>query len=331
MRPRLSAEGWLPSHRHRLESMLEGLATVAGRKVAVFDWDNTMMRGDIGDLALSVALGQEPERALPVDSPWLSDEARAHLSSAPVAARASVVAHVAYRGTLPDGRPAFAPEQTPAYRGTYGFMAQMLCSGRTDDDVRALGREALALGLRAAVGERMRVHGIEIEGFARLYAPMVELVAALEAVSVECFVVSASPQALVEAVAAEARIPAGRVVGVRFERDAEGRMTGRFARCGDEAPDAPVMSWKEGKRRWIRREIFGVADDAGPAGVEVRPVFGAGDSEGDLPMLDDATHLRLVLDREVACLRARALRDPEGWLLQPPFVDPRPAVAFSGG
>ena len=79
----------------------------------------------------------------------------------------------------------------------------------------------------------------------------------------------------VEAVAAEAQIPAARVLGVRFERDAEGRMTGRFARCGDEASDAPVMSWKEGKRRWIRREIFGMAGDAAPvarlAGVGTAP------------------------------------------------------------
>lgn len=324
MSPILRAPGWLPAHRARLEALLVRLAATEGRRIATFDWDQTMMRGDIGDLALARCLDVAPDHPLPPAVPHLVPAARRALDDAPPALRARLAAHVALRGALPDGTPAFAPAERPGYRATYGFLAQLVCHGRTEDEVRALGRAVFARAEAAPIGAPGDAAGVPIEGFARLHAPMVELAAALEAVGVEVHVVSASPQALVEAVAALAGIPASRVVGVRFERGADGRMTGTFARCGHEPPTHPVMSWGHGKRRWIERAILGLGptDEDAPSRAPVGlSVLAAGDSEGDLAMLEDAG-VRVVLDRGAPALAARVASDPDRWLAQPLFVAP---------
>ena len=48
----LREEGWLPHVRARIEALLHAPSR-GERRVAVLDWDNTMMRGDVGDLALA--------------------------------------------------------------------------------------------------------------------------------------------------------------------------------------------------------------------------------------------------------------------------------------
>ncbi|MDQ3034387.1 MAG: hypothetical protein M3Y87_18410, partial [Myxococcota bacterium] len=86
MSGRLHERGWLPENRARLERFLDELAARDERRVAVLDWDNTMIRGDIGDLVLAHML----ERELVLQPPgrdWsrlgaLTEAARAALSTA---------------------------------------------------------------------------------------------------------------------------------------------------------------------------------------------------------------------------------------------------------
>lgn len=175
------------------------------------------------------------------------------------------------------------------------------------------------------------IGGVKLDRYARLHQPMVELAHALEGVGVEVWFVSASAQAMVEAMARTIGLSPTRVIGVRMEYDSIGRRTTRFQACGEGALETPVMTWNEGKRAWIAKVIFGL-----PVGSQrhrqedpaLRPVFVAGDSDGDLAMLHDATRLRLVIDRRLAFDRQNpriirdALLDRTNWLVQPLFEPP---------
>jgi phosphoserine phosphatase len=196
----LREPGWSPSNRDRLERALEDLAARKGRRVAVFDWDNTMIRGDNGDLVLAHLLERD---ALACPDPsrlaLLTSEGRAALArGGREAARA--IAHLAWNGTTPEGAPGFTIPIAPRYRATYGFLAQVL-AGRTDEELREITREVWLAASRAEIGARGEVHGVEVERFARLHRPMIELGRALERAGVEVWVVSASLQPIVEVLA----------------------------------------------------------------------------------------------------------------------------------
>lgn len=349
MSPRLREEGWLPAHRARLESALADLARARGdgrRRVATFDWDNTMMRGDVGDLTLAHML----ERDLvlqPRDRDWsrlapLTEAARAALGGACDALAepgaplptsrapecAAVIAHVAWGGRTPAGDAAFTVPVGRFYKPTYAFMAQLLA--RHDEArVRAIARDAFGAASAAPVGRRALVGGVEVERFARLHRPMIELARALEEVGVEVWIVSASAQPIVEAIAESAGLRADRVIGVRLARGAGGVLESALEACGETGADGdegPVMTWLEGKRCWINRVIFELPPSRQRARQEdpaLRAVIAAGDSDGDVAMLEDATVIRVVLDRgQPALARAIAAGDPGSWLVQPLFVDP---------
>jgi hypothetical protein len=89
------------------------------------------------------------------------------------------------------------------------------------------------------------------------------------------------------------------------------------------------MTFREGKRCWINKVIFGVD---GPSALEPRPgrrqLFVAGDATTDLEMLLDASELRLVVDRHKPELMCHAWAGTGGeWLVQPMFVQPLPRRA----
>ncbi len=346
--------GWATENRTRLERMLDELSRRSGRRVAVFDWDNTMMRGDIGDLVLVSLLERSmvewPEEFVRSGRPTfehlelLTEAARHALEHAcgdavlrgePGRRRLAtadsecgrVLAHLAWNGMTPDGDSAFTRPLAPFYRATYGFMAQLIVANRTDEELReftrAIWRDASAAPIRSS----RPIGGIEIERYARLHLPMVELAHALERMGVEVWFVSASSQPMVEAMVESIGFSRTRVIGVRMEHDAHGRSTTRFEACGEGPLETPVMTWNEGKRAWISKIIFGLpvaSQRARQDDPSLRPVFAAGDSDGDLAMLQDATHARLVLDRQNPRVMCNALSDPSGWIVQPLFVNPMP-------
>ena len=57
-----------------------------------------------------------------------------------------------------------------------------------------------------------------------------------------------------------------------------------------------------------------------------RQVFAAGDSDTDVAFVQDATDLKLVIDRHRVALMCNAISNAGGrWLVQPMFFDPMPA------
>lgn len=124
-------------------------------------------------------------------------------------------------------------------------------------------------------------------------APLLEGLAAL---GLEPTLVSASPEPILRAAAAELGIPRERVLGMATDVDDEGRLLARV----------PSPTWGPGKVRALDERV-------GPA--PVRPLFAAGDSVagGDRPLLERA--LVRVAVRPQGVHKAAADVDDELWLL----------------
>ncbi len=312
--------------------------------VATLDWDNTMVRQDVGDLALFHALANDgllaPASWAAAD-PALSPAAVALLEGAcrdagapdrPLATAAhpdctDAILAIALEGALPDGTPAFGAPDTPSVRRTYLFSAR-LWRGQTPGQVRAAAEAAWRWGLRQPVGATVRLGTRTVPSWIRLQPPMVELVRTLQSRGVDVWIVSGSQQQLVEVAAVHAGIPRDRVLGAQLEADARGRLLPGLVPCG--ADGAERMPYGEGKRCVINRTVFRLPPElqAGVAPPPFRAVLAAGDSDGDLPMLQDATLVRLALDRGRPELMCRALRNEDGrWFVEPLFVEPLPPRA----
>lgn len=312
--------------------------------VATLDWDNTMVRPDIGDLALFYALANDrllaPTSWSTLD-PSLSPPAVARLEEAcrgagapgePLATATDpgctdVILSIYLEGQLPDGAVAFGQPDTPSIQRTYLFGAR-LWQGKTPSEVRDVAAAAWRWGTDQPVGATVRLGSRAVPSWIRLQPPMVDLVHALHSQGVEVWIVSASEQHLVEATAAHAGIPRERVLGVQMALDAHGRLSPALVPCGADGVER--MSFGEGKRCVINRTVFGIPPErqAELAAPLLRAVLAAGDSDGDVPMLQDATEVRLALDRNRSELMCRALFNEDGrWFVEPLFVEPLPPRA----
>lgn len=354
----VESEGdWSASARARIEAVI----TEHGRSsasfdatrppVAVLDWDNTTMRGDIGDLSFALAL----ERGLlrvPAGGDFgalepLTDAARAAFAAAcagtaagaaidPGSACARELAHVALGGHTVAGESAFVTPVTPTSRASYAFLGQLF-TGMTREALGALGRDALAAAAARPLGSMLSPGGFEIEGFARIQPPVAALVARLREAGFSVWVVSASHQALVEAIASEAGVDPANVIGVRPRLGPDGRYALGWDDPTSEgdAPTAlaagtpPIITYYEGKCAWISRVIFGARGSAvlaRPAGAR-RPVLALGDADTDLAMLESASALAILFDRHQVRVTCRALSEPARFVVHPLFVAPPPPRA----
>jgi phosphoserine phosphatase len=122
---------------------------------------------------------------------------------------------------------------------------------------------------------------------------MRELVWGLRRAGWEVWVVTASPEVLVQAVAEHLGFPPDRVIGMRSVLGPDGRYLPRLR---------GAVTFREGKLEAIRSHI----------GSE--PGFAAGDSLSDEPMMA-AARRALLVDRGAEGLRTRALE--RGWWIQP--------------
>jgi phosphoserine phosphatase len=313
--------------------------------VAVFDWDNTMMRGDMGDTLMSWLLRNE--RILqPRDRDWaltnrhLTDDALTtlhaacdrlaapgqSLATASAAGRtcgAEILAIYA-RGHTVVGRAAWRDEVTPTMNRPFAWLTQLL-AGHLPNEVHGF---ALAAYHDAAAMPATR--DVPEDRFVRIHAPMRDLVGALAADGFDVWVVSASPQLAIEAIAPLAGVAADHVVGIRTLVDPEsGRLTARVVGCGPFVDgEDQIIPFDTGKRCWINKAIFGrppTAQLVPATSAEQRPTLVGGDSDGDIAMLKDASELKLVIDRGRMQVMCNALANRGGrWLVQPMFVLPDP-------
>lgn len=164
-------------------------------------------------------------------------------------------------------------------RKAYVDLVGTLVAGRTEREARQLALDALFEGER--------------DGHLGVREPMRELVWALQRHGWEVWVVTASAEVLVQAVAERMGIGPDRVIGMRTPLLPDGRY-------GSEV--AEPVTYREGKLDALR---MATGRD---------PDFAAGDSRSDQPMMAAARYA-LLLDRGDAGLRADA--ELAGWWIQP--------------
>ncbi|MFJ3517688.1 haloacid dehalogenase-like hydrolase [Streptomyces sp. NPDC090131] len=345
--------GWYGDNQARLQQLIDQYGSCnpyrpgGARPVAVFDWDNTVVKNDVGDATMFWLLRNGRIRQ-PAAGDW-STTSR-HLTPAATGALADACAALARPGApLPTataagtacadeinsvygtaatraGAPAFAGWDRRTTDPSYAWLAQLM-QGWTAREIRGFAAAARTENLAAPIGATQQVGSGTATGWVRYYDQQRDLVKGLQKAGFDVWISSASPQPVVEVWAKDVGIKADRVIGIRNTTTRAGKFTPHLQGCGSVRDGADTMiTYIDGKRCWINKEIFGVR---GAAAEKVQPaarrhVFAAGDSDTDISFLRDATALRLVVNRNKNELMCRAYDNSDGrWIVNPMFIEPK--------
>ncbi len=321
-------ENWDPAVHRRLEAFTAACAAdpQRHRAWAVFDWDFTLLDGDIGDALFSYMLHhrlvQKPQdwRAT---SDHLTPAALRRLENLLRRERGGCIPEtpelrqemetIYFRQQTTAGETAFAGFDETACHPSYAWCARLL-AGLSVEEASRLTLDVLRELLSAPPGT-MR-YGHPGEWKARPVRPMMKLFRQLASAGLSVAVVSASPQPAVEACLSFFELPAACPLGVRTHVDVAGRLTPKLAPCGRRAG---VIPYGRGKRAWISHVIGQRMEPAWyvpDADLCQNIWFAAGDSAGDWAMLEDASRLRLVVARRESRVTDAARKNADGrWLL----------------
>ncbi|MEV7729273.1 haloacid dehalogenase-like hydrolase [Streptomyces sp. NPDC087917] len=350
--PKLAA-GWYGDNQARLQQLIDRYGGCdpyrhdRAKPVAVFDWDNTVVKNDVGDATMFWLLRNGKIRQ-PAGGNWATTSR--YLTPAATGALAAACGPLARPGApLPTGTPAGAAcaDEINAVYGTaatragaaafagwdrrttepaYAWLPQ-LTQGWTASQVRGFAAAARSENLAAPVGAKQQVGTASATGWVRYYDQQKDLIDGLRKAGFDVWISSASPQPVVEVWAQGVGIKADHVIGIRNTTTYGGKFTAHLQGCGSVEDGADTMiTYVDGKRCWINKEVFGVR---GPAAEKVQPaarrqVFAAGDSDTDISFLRDATALRLVVNRNKNELMCRAYDNSDGkWIVNPMFIEPK--------
>ncbi|GAA3092131.1 haloacid dehalogenase-like hydrolase [Streptomyces roseofulvus] len=338
-----SSAGWYGDNKARIDALIaDHCHDKGGRKpVAVFDWDNTVIKNDVGDATFYWLLRNDRVRP-PRDGDWsttsryLTPEAATALGEACPAdvrtlptstdtACADELLSVYGWGATTGGKTAFTGYDHRRMEPQYAWLAQLL-HGWTTREAAAFAAAARVENLAAPQGATQQVGTGQVTGWVRHYDQQRDLIRTLQDGGFDVWIVSASPEPVVDVWAKGVGVDPSHAVGIR-NTTSHGRLTSHLKGCGGirDGEDA-MITYIDGKRCWINQEVFGVR---GPAAERVQPaarrqVFAAGDSDTDISFLRDATGLRLVLNRNKNELMCRAYENGDGrWLVNPMFIEPK--------
>ena len=216
--PRLLVDrscGWLPANRNALNNLLlaRGIASSTydsrNRPVAIFDWDNTMQKNDIGDGTFFYMLQhdlvlQPPGKDWGLTSRTLTVAAKTALNAAcdalaaagaPLPTSTNVacgneIFSVYYNATTLAGAAAWAPEKTLTTNNAYAWAAQVL-GGYTQVQARAIARAAFDHYSTMPLGSTDTFGASSVPGYVRIYPQMKDLVNALQENGFDVWVVTA--------------------------------------------------------------------------------------------------------------------------------------------
>ena len=341
---------WHDGVREFLQSAIDENSTCTGTapddsgNVAVFDWDDTVVKNGIGyvtnyymienDLVL-----QPPEQDWRALNRYLTDEAVDALedscgtevpAGSPLPTSSNINCANEIVALLESGEVSYtdvdARRMQPAY-----LWSNALLTGYTKDEVKSIAEEVRADMLSADVGTTQKIANEEVTGYIRYYPQMKDLIGTLQEHGIEPWIVSASPEPIVEVWAPEVGIDEHHAIGIRNVYDSEGKQTTDVLGCGDtEDGDNEVIPYIDGKRCWANQEIFGAEGSAAfdQLPEDQRQVIAGGDSVTDSTFVGDATAASLVINRNQPELMCRAYDDlfTDGgtWAVNPMFIEPNP-------
>ncbi|MGA4847803.1 haloacid dehalogenase-like hydrolase [Streptomyces sp. G5(2025)] len=349
------SRGWYGENKARLQHMIDTYGHCGpgqhrsgdAKPVAVFDWDNTVIKNDVGDATMFWLLRhgkiRTPEggdwhttsryltgpaaKALAEACPATGATLPTHRNTARGAACADEIHSVYGEGTTTSGKAAFTGFDHRRMEPQYAWLAQ-LTRGWSTPQVKWFAAAARTENLAAPIGTEQRVGTGKATGWVRYYDQQRDLIRTLKKAGFDVYVVSASPEPVAEVWSRSVGVDARHTIGIR-NVTAHGRHTAHLKGCGTVRDgDDSMITYIDGKRCWINQEIYGVR---GAAAEKVRPaakrqVFAAGDSDTDISFLRDATGLRLVLNRNKNELMCRAYDNGDRrWLINPMFIEPKGA------
>ena len=313
--------------------------------VAVFDWDNTVLKNDIGDATLFWAIRNDKIKrpvswsttnsALTADATAALDAACNGLAAVGAALPTSSNVTCADElvaiydgGKTKAGKAAWTNAVTTTINQPYAWVSQLL-AGYTPEEVREMAREAFDENNTAEWNPptKQTVGTTSVNGYVRIYTQIDDLIGVMKDNGFDVWVLTASPQFVVEAISRHVGVDPDHVIGIRSVA-ANGKMTTDLQDCGAATKNS-IMTFDEGKRCWINKGIWNETDGAKQLAQNLagkRPVFVAGDSDTDIAMLKDATTLKLVINRgkvQTVCNAYASLEKKDGrWLVQPMFLQP---------
>jgi phosphoglycolate phosphatase-like HAD superfamily hydrolase len=346
---------WYGDVREKLQAAIDAHSSCTGTfsgspaPVAIFDWDNTVVKNDIG-YGTNYWMIRNDKILQPANQDWkttdryMTDAAAAALKTAcgtdvpagqPLRTSSSTNTACADEilAILDDktraGEPAFAGYDARRLIGSYSW-GTALSAGYTAAQLAEFAAAAKKENLGAAEGTTQTVGSQQVDGYIRVYPQIKDLIGTLRANGVDTWIVSASPEPIVKVWASDVGIDDNHVVGVRSVYE-NGKQTAHLLGCGDVADgDDSVMTYVDGKRCWANQAIFGVRGAAAfqqlPA--QRRQILAAGDSVTDVTFVGDATAVHLVINRNKPELMCRAYDNADGkWLINPMFIAPNKQVA----
>lgn len=342
--------GWYGDNRARLDQLILRYSRCSpvqrpGEKapVAVFDWDNTVVKNDVGDALLYWVLRHDKvlqPPSWPALSRWLTPAAARALTDAcgpvapvgsplptgnPAAPDCADEVYAVYHGTTRGGAVAFSGYDHRRFSAGSAWVSALL-TGHTAAQITGYASRARAAALTAPQGTTERVGSHQVTAWVRYYPQQRNLIRVLQANGFAVWVVSASPEPDVRVWAAGAGVSPHRVIGIESLYDTRGRQTAHLRGCGD-VPDGmdSVLTYLEGKRCFVNQDIFGIRGSASfsQAPRSRRAVLAVGDSTTDVTFVGDAIGLRLAINRQSYELMCTAYDDADGrWLINPMFIQP---------
>ncbi len=317
----------------------------AHKPVALFDWDNTISKNDFGD-AITFYMVKQGKILQPPDQDWkqtsayMTDEGAAALTAAcgtTVAAGeplptdtdtacADEILSMYIDNETTGGDVAFSGQDYRRMEPTYAWTAQLM-AGYTDAEVQEFATAAITPQLAAPENSVQTVGSrTNLNGWLRIYEQSKDLIEVLKSQGYDVWIITASPQPVIQAVAPMAGIAADHVVGIRSAKDANGKRTYGFEGCGS-VPDGnqTLIPYIAGKRCWVNKVVYG--DTTANAMLKrpdgQRQAFAAGDSDTDVDFMRDATY-RLTIDRNKAELMCHSFYNAnDTWRVNPMFIQPK--------
>ena len=335
------AAPWYGKNAEILNQMLRENESWDSSKVAVFDLDGTILRGDLGDTLLFYMLKNEKIRN-PID--WRRTSA--HLSEAAIGALdgscktslkllpsskeeftacTDLIASIYSSGVLLDGQLAWNKNPNPETFDPAYAWAVSLTAGNRPTEVKKWARQAVLEAFRNPIGTKQKIGSGNYDHWLRVYPQSRDLILGLRKAGFSVWICSATLQYAVEVIAELFTLPSNKVIGVRPQLEPEsGKITPDFEGCGSHKDgNQSVITFKEGKKCWLNKVAFQVKSPFLQPRLKLPLTFGMGDSDGDLAFLKEATELRVVLNRQKTQVMCNAYENRDGkWLINPMFFLP---------
>ncbi|HEX7503185.1 MAG TPA: HAD family hydrolase [Acidobacteriota bacterium] len=321
------------------KALNEFLAGAKPGEIAVFDWDNTCIGGDIGEamlrrLTFDLAFAMDAKAMTATIPDVIHGVGRILIQGQPFSLKKMKTAVFAAYERLQQEPPAAgrdgidedyrvftsgllalnrALEETPGIGCEFAYpWVNLLMQGMALQEFDRLAAAVIAEELQApldshALSDPARRWRYSWTGGVRIYPEMKDLAACFRERSGEVVVSTASNRRLVERLIAVTAFPCRRVIGMELKIAGD--------RFGHSLAPGLRPNLGRGKVANIRKWL------------ESEPVLVAGDSSNDYEMLDSfpGTRLRLVIDRhapgKIGLLTRRARDGESGYLAQE--IDPR--------